>query len=81
MGFVTVCDRGEGRGLKLSVRTHAFKFRHMKFPVFVLLNLNKSILPPSLQTFQQIHYDAYCTTVKLVIEKRVCKNAVFIMHR
>ena len=74
MGLVTVCDRGEGGGLRLFVRTHTFKLRHMKFPsVFVSRNLNKSIYClPSLQTFQQISYDAYCTIVKSVTEKRVC---------
>jgi hypothetical protein len=45
----------------------------MKFLVFVSLNLNKSILPPSLLTVQQIHYDAYCTTVKSVIQTSVQK--------
>ena len=59
MGFVTVCDRGEGVKVVCTyARISNSDSTHIKFPVFVLLNLSKSILPPSLQTFQQIHYDA-----------------------
>ena len=32
------------------------------------------ILPPSLQTYKQLPYDAYCTTVSSVIAKRMCQK-------